>query len=184
MGGYGSGQWRTGRQVVEHCLTITPSRTLPGSGGLHWKWGDKPSGYVHYATEDGAETYRTDPTTRRTKTIIERKAVVLTYTLTGDHPREVKERVHLTTTVLTSGGLRYWFTCPNLKCGRRVNKIYLPPGAEYFACRHCYNLTYRSCQEARKPEHDELWSTLAGRIGCTPRQAKRMITRRYPLYKG
>ena len=28
--------------------------------------------------------------------------------------------------------------------------LYLPPGARYFGCRHCYNLTYRSAQEHDK----------------------------------
>jgi len=51
------------------------------------------------------------------------------------------------------GGVRYWFICPLVingrPCGRRVGKLYLPPGGKYFGCRHCYNLTYR-CQK----EHD------------------------------
>jgi hypothetical protein len=49
------------------------------------------------------------------------------------------------------GGLRYWFICPAVKngvpCRQRVLKLYLPPGAVYFACRCCYELTYRSCQQ-------------------------------------
>jgi hypothetical protein len=28
-----------------------------------------------------------------------------------------------------------------------VNQTYLPPGGRYYGCRHCYNLTYQSCQE-------------------------------------
>jgi hypothetical protein len=28
-----------------------------------------------------------------------------------------------------------------------VGKLYLPPGARYFGCRRCHELTYRSCQE-------------------------------------
>jgi len=31
-----------------------------------------------------------------------------------------------------------------------VGKLYLPPGGKYFGCRHCYNLTYKSCQESDK----------------------------------
>ena len=55
--------------------------------------------------------------------------------------------VQLTTTSLPWGGNRYWFTCPNSTCRRRVGKLYLPPGSIYFACRACHGLTYRSCQE-------------------------------------
>jgi hypothetical protein len=52
------------------------------------------------------------------------------------------------------GGRRYWFTCPltvnGWPCRRRVGKLYLPPGGKYFGFRHCYNLTYKSCQESDK----------------------------------
>jgi hypothetical protein len=29
-------------------------------------------------------------------------------------------------------------------------KLYLPPAARYFGCRHCHDLTYRSAQEHNK----------------------------------
>jgi hypothetical protein len=58
------------------------------------------------------------------------------------------------------GGVRYWFKCPvehnGKPCGRRVKKLYLPPGAQVFGCRECYALTYRSCQE-----HDKRKTALA-----------------------
>lgn len=48
------------------------------------------------------------------------------------------------------GGRRYWFRCPvvrdGIPCGRRVGRLYLPPGQQIFACRVCYNLTYWSAQ--------------------------------------
>jgi hypothetical protein len=28
--------------------------------------------------------------------------------------------------------------------------LYLPPGGEVFGCRHCYGLTYESCQQSHK----------------------------------
>ncbi len=53
------------------------------------------------------------------------------------------------------GGLRSWFRCPASTpvgtCGRRVGKLYLPPGEAVFACRECHRLTYRSCQASRRP---------------------------------
>ncbi len=59
--------------------------------------------------------------------------------------------IELATAPCRFGGQRYWFICPAVKnevpCRRRAVKLYLPPGAVYFACRHCYELTYRSCQE-------------------------------------
>ncbi len=41
------------------------------------------------------------------------------------------------------GGKRFWFQCG---CGKRVGRVYMPPGHQVFRCRHCYNLTYRSAQ--------------------------------------
>lgn len=57
--------------------------------------------------------------------------------------------VKLATTPCTYGGLRYWFTCPAIGCGRRVALLYL--GDKYFACRHCYQLAYES---QREPDYD------------------------------
>jgi hypothetical protein len=45
------------------------------------------------------------------------------------------------------GGVRYWFTCPAVACGKRVAKLYL--GDKYFACRHCYRLAYHSQRETK-----------------------------------
>jgi hypothetical protein len=63
-------------------------------------------------------------------------------------------RLRLTATRPRYGGLRWWFVCPlvanGLPCGRRVGKLYLPPGGRYYGCRHCYRLTYTSCRESRK----------------------------------
>ena len=77
----------------------------------------------------------------------------LSYTVTNsvDETRDVDYRIALDTTPCNFGGQRYWFICPltvnGRDCGRRVGKIYLPPNGIYFGCRHCYNLTYRSCKE-------------------------------------
>ena len=62
-------------------------------------------------------------------------------------------KVQLTTTPCNFGGVRYWFICPLSKkgvyCGRSVGKLYCPPGANYYGCRHCYNLSYESRNESR-----------------------------------
>jgi hypothetical protein len=48
------------------------------------------------------------------------------------------------------GGKRRYLRCPLLRradiCGRRVAKLFLPPGGCYFGCRTCYDLTYKSVQ--------------------------------------
>jgi hypothetical protein len=59
--------------------------------------------------------------------------------------------IHLARTKPHLGGTRFWFRCPipqnGKECGRRVRKLFLPPGAQTFGCRVCYNLTYKSAQE-------------------------------------
>ena len=77
------------------------------------------------------------------------KYVRLHYTQT-EHSGEKKDfdyKITLITTPCNYGGERYWFICPLYKggkyCGRRVGVIYL--AGNYFGCRHCYNLTYKSC---------------------------------------
>jgi hypothetical protein len=67
----------------------------------------------------------------------------------GKH-QGVNQTIELQPTRLCSGGLRWWFICPGMidgkRCGRRVRKLYLPPGRLYFGCRHCYDLAYMSSQ--------------------------------------
>ncbi len=71
------------------------------------------------------------------------------YTQTDRHTQEKKKfdyKIPLTTTLCNYGGKRYWFICPWFKngnyCGKRVGTLY--KDGDYFACRHCYNLTYSS----------------------------------------
>ncbi|HUD03113.1 MAG TPA: hypothetical protein VMR46_03855 [Candidatus Paceibacterota bacterium] len=76
------------------------------------------------------------------------KSLQLTYTRPRADNRDMvmQYNVPLTTTLCHYGGVRYWFICPVYHklqyCGRRVGVLYL--GDDYFACRHCYNLTYAS----------------------------------------
>jgi hypothetical protein len=55
--------------------------------------------------------------------------------------------VDLDSTPCYYGGKRWWFICPNTKCHRRCRVLYMAPGSDYFLCRTCQNLTYRSQQE-------------------------------------
>ena len=66
--------------------------------------------------------------------------------LNGGENQKFRYKVPLQTTQPNFGGLRWWFTCP--LCNRRVRKIYRPPLAEKYLCRHCHRLTYRSSQES------------------------------------
>jgi len=68
--------------------------------------------------------------------------------------QKINPTIYLTYTVCFYGGIRWWFKCPVVKngvqCNKRVGVLYLTPRGKYFACRHCYNLTYRSCKENHK----------------------------------
>jgi hypothetical protein len=78
--------------------------------------------------------------------------------LVTDHTSNARMRteyvIEVTTTRPHFGGRHYWFRCPlvrdGFRCGRRVGRLYLLPGQQYFGCRHCWNLTYRSCQRHNK----------------------------------
>lgn len=60
----------------------------------------------------------------------------------------VEHEYPIVSTKCNFGGKRYWFICSvyssGIYCGRRVAKLYLGAGSNFFGCRHCYNLTYRS----------------------------------------
>jgi hypothetical protein len=56
----------------------------------------------------------------------------------SDEPTIIKNRIEIDEEVI-SFGIRPFLVCD---CGRRCNKLYLRPGHDLFACRHCLNLVY------------------------------------------
>jgi hypothetical protein len=154
MGGPGNGNvyhwWRPAKKTpVEDCRDLDVNvwsregvlqAGVARSGGLTWtnaRTGEEVAsiGYHVDTTDMGAPVVR------------------LSYTINPTGER-VGYAVRLQTTRVHRGGQRWWFTCPLVMngrpCGRRVGKLYLPPGGRYFGCRHCYDLTYRCCQDSRK----------------------------------
>jgi len=103
----------------------------------------------------------------------------------------VSQIIPIIWTVPNYGGKRPWFRCDHqgygVGCGRRVGKLYLPPGAMYFACRHCYDLTYQSRQEWTNPTTKALIKTLnlmqeldrLGRKGRRSRHFTERFMRKY-----
>jgi hypothetical protein len=67
---------------------------------------------------------------------------------------KINYKIPLVTTTCHYGKKRYWFICPLYSngryCGRRVAKLYLAPFGDYFACRHCLNLSYDARNKNRK----------------------------------
>jgi hypothetical protein len=55
----------------------------------------------------------------------------------------VRDRIHLSQTVPTYGGSRWWFLCP--ATGRRTTKLFLPNGGSHFRSRQAHGLGY-ACQ--------------------------------------
>lgn len=109
----------------------------------------------------------------------------INYTQTDNDTGEKKEfdyKIPLTTTPCRYGSKRYWFQCPWYKndvyCGRRVGTLY--KDGDYFACRHCYNLTYSSRKENRRYKMFPLFNvlTIETKIEKLQKQIKR------PYYAG
>ena len=98
----------------------------------------------------------------------------LFYTVTKRQTGEetdVDEMILLQTTCPYFGGKRYWMTCP--RCGRRVKTLHCPPGAIYYRCRICYDLTYKSCQDSHK--YDRMFMMIAKDTGKSFEDVKRSL---------
>jgi hypothetical protein len=149
MGRYGSGRGHSKKEIVEDCRVLDVNRwTREGilREAVHhfggWKWCNAATG-----EETSSIGYEVDTTDMAFPW------VRLSYTF-----RRTQEQMDFTIRLQITrpyvGGLHWWFICPLLRlgspCNHRVSKLYLPPDARYYGCRHCYDLTYQSCQESDK----------------------------------
>jgi hypothetical protein len=151
VGGSGSTRWigHAKKCTVEECARLNANRLMREGillEGIHqsgvWSWLDSITGET--TSSLGYEVDTTNPAHSWIR-------LFYTITSTGD---KVDYTVRLTSTRPYFGGLRWWFICPlpvnGRICYRRVGKLYLPYYARFYGCRHCYDLTYRSSQEADK----------------------------------
>jgi len=172
LGGYGSGRWgwHSKATIVEDYLQLDTRHLkrekllgwgLHWSGAWLWKRGEEVTSSI------GLEVDTTDRA---------RPWVRLFYELKRSG-QEVDYKIALQTTRPALGGDLWWFTCPAQGCGRRVRKLYLPPGAVHFACRHCYHLTYRSCQESHI--YDSLFGRIGAKLGYSADQVARLLRVRW-----
>ena len=151
MGGCGSTRWvgYAKKFLVEDSLCLDISLLIREASlheGIHkigqWHWLNPITG--NKASSIG---YEVDSSNQSNSW------VRLFYTITQSG-ESVDYKLRLTTTRPNFGGLRWWFICPlvvnDRACYRRVGKLYLPYYARFYGCRHCYDLTYRSSQEADK----------------------------------
>ena len=160
MGGLGSGRVGT-KAIVENCLVLSADalarQGLLGPDQFVWDNVQVRTG----AGEPGAYIVAQVDTRNPGH-----YSMHLRYPVPGG--RELFDgTVPITTTTTPWGALRWWFACPvsvgEGSCGRRAGKLYLPPGERYFGCRHCYGLTYTSCNESHK--FDGILNYLAASIG-------------------
>lgn len=158
MGGPGSGM---GYRLVDRKRRVKESLVLSTrqfrrhlgtdtAGAFAWRWASGQESAVLFALTWGEEP-------------------VLTLAYKWRDASDIRIRVPLQATPMRFGGFRWWFTCPLLRygwaCGRRVAKLYLPPGGRYFGRRHCHDLSYKSAQEAHQLER------VLSRIGLGPDDA-------------
>ena len=171
MGGLGSTRWNghVKKTTVEQCLTLSMGavadcegfrKRVPWSGKVTWsnaRTGEETA-TIGTAFRPLGEGYQWDGRLR------------LKYTITrppgsdrDEDKTEMEYGINLETTPCNLGGERWWFRCPLVKngspCERRCFKLYEPPGADYFGCRECYDLTYESAQTAH--EFDTLYAHIA-----------------------
>ena len=160
-GRIGSGRWRSHlkKTTVEECIAIPPS-VLKSALANGPGWGTTGTSFQYGELVDSiscvAELFAGE------------LAVRLKYTRTiNEEKRDMNYVVSLIYLPVHFGGKRGFFLCPLYKegsaCLYRVTRLYLPPGAAYFGCRRCHDLTHRSAQESHS--FDGLYGGIAKRIG-------------------
>lgn len=89
-------------------------------------------------------------------------SVTLTYRHqeTDGNWKSMEYPIRLTRTACNFGGLRTWWLCPH--CGRRVAVLY---GGRKYACRHCYDLTYKSTRTTPDFKHFAKANKVRERLG-------------------
>jgi hypothetical protein len=142
MGGIGSGNWYrwNKKETVGDCRALDVRRwqrdgLLSPGRSFDWQWSRNGEKVANIGVR--VETGRVFLNYR--------------YRRNGGEWESLDYPVTLETTGCNYGGVRHWFRCPAVGCGRRVALLYL--GGRYFACRHCYQLAYESQREA---PHDRL----------------------------
>lgn len=81
---------------------------------------------------------------------LKKNQLIFTHKRYGDdQPSPESYTVNLLASARKYGGFQYYFLCPRQLCQREVSMLYLPPGATFFGCRRCHNLSYASCNVSR-----------------------------------
>jgi len=143
------GRWSySSRMTVEECKSISTKWLKDNGYFCGFKWGGMR--WTNYAGEEtGSISFKVSVNDNT-------GYIQFQYTYTDYYTKEKTDldyQVQLVSTPCNFGGKRWWFICPLVVngrvCNRRVGVLYLG-GGKYFGCRHCYDLTYRSCKEHDK----------------------------------
>jgi hypothetical protein len=166
VGGPGSGNfyhwWRPPKKAtVESCLSLS-TRFLVRNGYL--VAGAYAAGSVRWHPGGASVSFEADARDA------DRPVLTLAYRVRTDPGPALRYAVRLATTRPPFGGVRWWFVCPAVGCGRRAARLHLPPGERYFACLRCHRLTYTSTQESGR--YDGLFRRLAAETGTDPKTVK------------
>lgn len=134
MGGYGSGR-RNGAYPVESCRRLDVRELVREAGRDvvtrdRWKLAVKRGSWEVTIERQGDE-------------------LTLCHRAGWEADETIEYRAGLTFTRPHYGGLRAWFRCPAIRCGRRCAVLYLPNGARWYLCRRCYGLAYESTRLQR-----------------------------------
>ena len=152
-----AGNYRSGRKALRNCTDEYCSIKIgdwnrrglltPGQQ-FNWQWqqNGQPVGNIHITTEVGQ--------IRVTYAYYDRNNQLQCH----DYP------IKLQTSVLARGGIRYWLTCP--ACARRMKLLYF--GGQYFACRICYQLNYRSQRATFTDKHFDRLNKIRKKLGWVP----------------
>jgi hypothetical protein len=142
------GRWQwSNRRVVEDCKPLAIATVVRSGAFCEWRNSDgcRPDFKQTVYWKSGFEVQVTSLGAMSS----ERRGLKLSYTL-GDSVIEETVQALSIPSPLRGGKRRYYFLCPgwdDCPCGRRVGKLYLPRGENYFRCRVCHGLTYRSVKE-------------------------------------
>ena len=122
---------------VDHCRTLNINRMVEtgaikngSSQSGTWVWTDSDTGEQKASIGYESNAWNLNEAYLRVH-----------YTLT-DRDKVMDYKIPLITTKAHFGGVRFWFKCP--VTGRKAAKLYLPYGANFFACRQAYRLKYAS----------------------------------------
>ena len=158
MGGCGSGRHRGVRKRrVESCLALDVNELrrkgvlTPGAfGTLSWECGGDARASVVFRVGECALT-------------------LCYHDQRAAEPRDVEQRVALSSVPGRFGGARDYFLCPGAECGRRVSILYFRRGV--FRCRHCHGLAYESQREDARLRARRRADKLRAQLGWPQRGA-------------